>query len=230
MARQTSWTGCVRRMSPGTGGWSMGFRRGKDFELFGRQFGAKGCDGVLQLGGCDRAFGNIVGQPFLEGEGIAGTLVGFAAGAIRGSRTTIAGTTGAMIGTGRRQHRLQRAGVVAPGIELFAAHTDAGFERSKPSCEHELRRRTHAMRIEALRSVPCGPVRPRILIRCALIRAPLVRTALPCNDLRWLAGRRDKIGLLRKGWMNGDRGEQAEHQKSALHDVILSHMHRMAAG
>ncbi len=225
MARQTSWTGCVRRMSPGTGGWSMGFRRGKDFELFGRQFGAKGCDGVLQLGGCDRALSNIVGQPFLEGEGIAGTLVGFAAGAIRGSRTTIAGTTGAMIGTGRRQHRLQRAGVVAPGIELFASYPDAGFERYKPSCEHELRRRTHAMRTEALRSVPCRPVRPGILIRGTLVRVVLQR-----QNLRWLAGRRDKIGLLRKGGMNGDRGEQAERQKSALHDVILSHMHRMAAG
>ena len=225
MARQTSWTGCVRRAAPGTGGWSMGFRRGKDFELFGRQFGAKGCDGVLQLGGCDSALSNIVGQPFLEGEGIAGTLVGFAAGAIRGSRTTLAGTTGAMIGTGRRQHRLQRAGVVAPGIELFAAHTDAGFKRGEPSCEPELRRRTHAMRIEALRSVPCRPVRPG-----TLIRGTLVRVVLQCQNLRLLVGRRDKIGLLRKGWMNGDRGEQAERQKSALHDVILSHMHRMAAG
>ena len=143
----------------------MGVRRGKDFELFGRQFDAKGRDSVLQLGGCDRALGNIVSQPFLEREGIAGSLIGFAAGAICGFRTTIAGTTGAMIGTGRRQHRLQRAGIVAPGIELFAAHTDAGFKRGEPSCEPELRRRTHAMRIEALRSVPCRPVRPRILIR-----------------------------------------------------------------
>ena len=225
MARQTSGAGCVRRMTPGTGGWSVRLRRGKNFKLFGRQFGAKGCDGVLQFGGCDRALGNIVGQPFLEGEGIAAALIGFAAGAICGSRTTIAGTTGAMIGPGRCQHRLQRAGIVAPGVELFAAHPDAGFKRSKPGREYKLWRRAYAMRTEALWSPPCRPMRPRTLIGGALIRA-----VLHCNDLRFLAGRRDKIGLLRKGGMNGDRGEQAERQKSALHDVILSHMHRMAAG
>ena len=165
MARQTSGAGCVRRMAPGTGGWSMSLRRGKDFKLFGRQFGAQGCDGVLQFGGCDRALGNIVGQPFLEGEGIAGTLIGFAARAIYGSRATIAGTTGAMVGPGRSQHRLQRAGIVAPGVELFAAHPDAGLERSKPGREHELWRRTHAMRTEAVRAMPCRQVLPRTLIR-----------------------------------------------------------------
>lgn len=223
MARQTSGAGCVRQVAPGTGGWSVRLRRGKNFKLFGRQFDAKGCDGVLQFGGCDRALGNIVGQPFLESEGIAGTLIGFAAGAIRGSRTTIAGTTGAMIGPGRCQHRLQRAGIVAPGVELFAAHPDAGFKRSKPGREHKLWRRAHAMRTEAVRAMPCRPVRPGTLTRGTLVRVVLQR-----QDLRLLAGR--GAGLLRKGGMNGDRGEQAERQKSALHDVILSHMHRMAAG
>lgn len=224
MARQTSWAGCVRRMAPGTGGWAVRWlRRGKYFKLFGRQFGAQRCDRVLQLGGRRATLGNIVGQSFLEGKGIAGTLIGFAAVVLRATSigTATTGATEAMIGPGRRQHRLQRAGIVAPGIELFAAHADAGFERRKPSRE-QLRRRPHAMQAEAFRAVPCRPVRPRTLIRGTLVRVVLQR-----QDLWLLAGR--GAGLLRKGGMNGDRGEQAERQKSALHDVILSHMHRMAA-
>ena len=56
-------------------------RRSKYFELFGRQLGAQHRDGVLELGGGAGAPGHLVGQLFLEGEGVALCLIRLAAGA-----------------------------------------------------------------------------------------------------------------------------------------------------
>ena len=76
---QASGAGCIiRRIAPGAGGWSLGsFRRSKNFELFGRQLGAQRGDCVLQLARRSSTFGEIVGQPFLEGERIGDIAVAF---------------------------------------------------------------------------------------------------------------------------------------------------------
>ena len=165
---RTSRSGCIfRRGAPGTGGWSVGaFRRSQDFELFGRELGAQLGDRVLQLGGRSRAGRDVISQPFLEGEGIG--LAGRCHIGALGLGLTWAGATsatGTTIMPWRRKHRLQCAGIVAPGIELLAAHADAGLKRGKPGSEPDLRRWTHAMRAEAFRTVPSRPVRPTTLIR-----------------------------------------------------------------
>ena len=105
------------------------FRRSEDFELFGRQRGAKCCDRLLQSVGRNSAFGKIVGQSLLEGEGI-----GLAAWTCRigAFRFRPAGPAGAVIMPWRRQHGLQRAGVVAPGIELLGCGCRRG-SRARPA-------------------------------------------------------------------------------------------------
>ncbi|ESW70568.1 hypothetical protein X773_28235 [Mesorhizobium sp. LSJC285A00] len=82
-------------------------RRSEDLELFGRQPGVQRGDRLLQLAGRHRASGDVVGQLFLEGEGIARWVVGVAIGAkLSGIGAGRAGTTRAMIGPWRRQRCL----------------------------------------------------------------------------------------------------------------------------
>ncbi|QND63525.1 hypothetical protein HB777_06135 [Mesorhizobium loti] len=192
------------------------FRRSEEFELFGRQLGAQFSDRVLQFAGRNRARGDVVGQLFLEGEGIwlAARILGSAG---VGTATALASPARAAIMPRRRKHGLQRACVVAPGIELFGADADAGLERGQPGGQHEFRRRAHAagtkafrpksLRAKTLRTMPHRPMR--------------TGSILHCHD-RGLTGAR--IGLCRQHGVNCGDGKQAERKKSASHDgVPFSH-------
>ena len=79
---------------------------------------------------------------------------------IDGIREATAARIGAALEHGRRQHRLQRAGVVAPGVELLGADADPGLEHGKPGCEH-FRRRSRTAKAEAFGSVTHRPMRGR---------------------------------------------------------------------
>jgi hypothetical protein len=196
------------------------FRRSEELELLGRQLGAKCRDRIFQLARRNGTGRDGVSQLFLEGERIGLGVTGVAARTFgsSGIRTATAGSTRAMIGPWRRQYGLQRAGVVAPGVELFAADADAGLERGQPGRQHEFRRRPHATRAKALRTMPHRSMRAGSRHRA------MVGSILHCHHRRRLAGGSTRIGLCRQHGVNCGDGKQAERKKSASHDgVPFSH-------